>query len=400
VQATIAFLGGSPSVYLIVRQSAMAGYAMVFLYAFLFFGDEEAHIRQAAAWALAVSLLCAAADTLGWLKPRPDPTSFYPDESFFGQQTLIIAILGLGLFVVHNESWLWRPLALAALLFAAWRQSLRVPQSVVPVSIGGALLLHVLLGGVTALRGQMETLKRAVLLVAFFGIVIFAYRSMHKPDPAQSAEAAAWSVRTYRELFDIYEQTDPAEVAAMKLPSARVDGVVLSEPEECRLEAVYRVAKLISDSVVNNTWRLLMWRRMWRDWLHGRPLLGAGVGKAWEYNQAFRHTHFHYEEDAGGLNPHNSYLNLLYRYGAVGLAVLLALLAAALYAAWKALCVPPLFGDALLEGLALYFLYTAVFAVFTVTLEGPSYALPFWFSLGLLYARARQRRAAYAESLP
>ena len=49
-----------------------------------------------------------------------------------------------------------------------------------------------------------------------------------------------------------------------------------------------------------------------------------------------------------------------------------------------------LLGDALLEGLLLYFFYTAVYAFFNNALEGPSYAMPFWLSLGLVYARAWQ----------
>ena len=66
-------------------------------------------------------------------------------------------------------------------------------------------------------------------------------------------------------------------------------------------------------------WRLLLWRRMWLDWAHGSPIQGAGVGRVWAYNEAFKQTNFHYEQDAGGLNPHNSYLHVLYRFGAIGL---------------------------------------------------------------------------------
>jgi len=51
----------------------------------------------------------------------------------------------------------------------------------------------------------------------------------------------------------------------------------------------------------------------------------------------------------------------------------------------------------MLEVIFLYFIYTAVFAFFTVSLEGPSYSLPFWISLGLLCARARQMLALAAK---
>jgi hypothetical protein len=47
-------------------------------------------------------------------------------------------------------------------------------------------------------------------------------------------------------------------------------------------------------------------------------------------------------------------------------------------------------GDLVLECLILYFFYTFIFSNFTVALEGPAYAMPFWFSLALLYVRAGQ----------
>jgi O-antigen ligase len=175
-----------------------------------------------------------------------------------------------------------------------------------------------------------------------------------------------------------------------RMRSPRDQNATVNDLEAYKLNAVYVAAQQAGGpSVVNNVWRLLMWRRMLHDWWNGSPWLGAGVGHEWEYNRILLDTWFHYEPDAGGLNPHNSYLNLLYRCGAIGVALLLVLMAAVLYAAWRALTVAKA-GDVLLEGIALCFFYTAVFAFFTVSLEGPSYSLPLWTSLGLLYARARQ----------
>jgi O-antigen ligase len=152
-------------------------------------------------------------------------------------------------------------------------------------------------------------------------------------------------------------------------------------------------------SVINNIWRLLMWRRMSNDWSSGPRMYGAGVGKPWAYNDVFFHTLFHYETDRSGLNPHNSYLNILYRFGAIGLGLLLAVMLSVLFYAWRALRLRLFVGDVLLEGLLLAFFYTAIFSFFTVSLEGPSYALPFWISLGLVYARARQILSLHGEGL-
>ncbi|MCY3017931.1 MAG: O-antigen ligase family protein, partial [Planctomycetota bacterium] len=397
--AVAAFCGSSPNAYLIIRQSAMVGYAAVFLYAFLLFGDRETYVLQAALCGVLVSVACAGLDAVGLLTPKPAPGSLYPGESLFGQQTLPIAVLGLGLFLVWSGSWFWRALALVLLLLVGWRQSLGVPQSVVPVGIGGALVLHLVMSGAVSLRGQAETLKRAVLLAVLFGVALFAYRSMRKVTPAQAAELSAWRPKTYQELFEVYDQTNaPANPKDYEL-SPRPPYQPITNPEVYKLNAVARVGQLAGGtSVVNNVWRLLMWRRMLHDWRTGRPWLGAGVGRAWDFNEVLKETYFHHEEDPSGLNPHNSYLNMLYRYGVVGLAILAALMLSALFYVWKALAVKQGFGDVLLEGILLYFFYTAIFAFFTVTLEGPSYALPLWFSLGLLYARARQILAASPET--
>ena len=396
--AAVGFCHSGATAYLILRQSAMLGYVVFFLYAVLFFGGQKAHIRQAAFAALSISLLCALLDAFGLLKPKADPTSLYPNESLFGQETLPLAILVLGLCAIHGRGLPWQALALVGILFAGWRQSQRALQSVVPVGLGGALFLYLVLGGLAALRGQLHTLKRAGLLVVLFGLILLACRGALKFSDEESTEANAWSLPTYVHLLDVYEHATVPADPKDRLHSAREAGVLLSDPEAHKLETVYFEARgRGGDSVVNNIWRLLLWRRMFLDWAHGSSILGAGVGRVWAYNEAFRHTHFHYEQDPGGLNPHNSYLNTLYRFGAIGLALLLALLFSVLYSACKALEAPPGVGDGWLEGVALYFFYTAIFAFFTVGLEGPSYAMPFWFSLGLLYARAQQCSSAYLE---
>ena len=380
--------------YLIFRQSAMAEYAIVFVYTFLFFGGRDEYILQAAACMLFAAVACAVADAAGWLRPMPDPSSLYPDEALYGQQTLPLAIFGLGLFVVYNEHWALRALALPVLGFVLWRQNARELQSVVPVSIAGSLLFYVLMGAVLAWGRQFNTIKRAVVLLLFFVALLLAFRALRKSSVEQNTEVGAWSLQNYTTLFELYDFTQPPSDSQQYVESARAPGLRVTDPEVYKLNAVYAVARGRSVSVVNNMWRLLMWRRMAHDWFYGRTLIGAGVGRGWDYNNTFFHTPFHYESDPGGLNPHNSYLNLLYRYGAIGFILVVSLMLTVLYSIWKALRLQPKIGDVLLEGTMLFFVYTAIFIFFTVSLEGPSYSLPFWFSLGLLYARARQLLAS------
>ena len=385
--------------YLIVRQSFMCAYAVFFIYAFLFFGDQAKFLQQAALFTIAVAVFCAVADSFGVLKPRTiDPN--YPDEPLFGQETLPIAILGLSLFLITVPNWYLAAPAAIALVLVGWRQSARLPQSVVPIAIAGAVVSYLLMAGLAIIRGQTYTLKRAILLVALFVVVFVGLRSFKKIDPKKNSEVQAWSPQKYRNLFELYESTSVPADSTAYVNSARAPGTRVTDPEVYKLNAVYEAAQAFGGtSVVNNIWRLLMWRRMSHDWSSGRPMYGAGVGKAWAYNDTLYHTKFHYESDRGGLNPHNSYLNILYRFGAVGFGLLAATVLAVLFYAWRALRLRLYVGDVLLEGLLLYFFYTAVFSIFTVSLEGPSYALPFWISLGLVYARARQILSLYGEGL-
>jgi O-antigen ligase len=128
---------------------------------------------------------------------------------------------------------------------------------------------------------------------------------------------------------------------------------------------------------------------MWGEATTQHSLTGRGVGTPWTY-PALYHSPFHYGDAREGLEPHNSYLNILNRYGLFGAGLFFALLLIVAWSVWRALSRPKAVGDPLLEGLSLFCLYAASFAFFTVSLEGPSYSLPFWMSLGLLYARARQ----------
>jgi hypothetical protein len=395
--ALVALIRPPHDVYLIFRQSALGAYALVFIYTLVFFGNQAEYVRQAAAFSIAVALLCAGLDTFGLLDPKPGTGGQYPDEHLFGQQTLPLGILALGLYIIHIDSVPWRVVAVIGLALLGWREGRRVPQSAVVMGLAGALCAYVALGATLAWRGQSYTLKRAILLAGFFGVLFLGYRTIHKIDTAEKTEMRAWAPKTYEDLFAVYEFTRPPSAPNMK--SLRPPFDMVTDPEAYKLAAVYDLAQEKGGvSVVNNIWRLLVWRRMLTDFEAGHPLVGAGVGKPWFYPALYQ-TRFHYGEEREGLDPHNSFLNVMYRYGAVGLVLFLSAIVAVLIAVWRALRIQPSLGDPLLEGLVLFFAYSAVFACFTVSLEGPSYAMPFWMSLGLVYAYARQILAVAREGL-
>jgi len=345
--------------------------------------------------ALAMSLLCALLDTLHLLDPRPPPPGTPPLDEWlpiYGQETLPIAILGLGFLVVASGKWWQRGAALAGMLFACWREGARSTQSVVLMGIGGALVLLLVHGLILALHGKRDSLKRAALCSALFAVLVliaagyrYIKRSQSTPE-APGAETAdevkSWNMSRYAALFDLYNRTQPpADPAArmianrpLYLPGQQPLYLPVDDPEVYKLQAVFDSEPCRSKSVRNNIWRFLVWRRMFSDWREDRAIVGAGVGKPWFYRALYQ-SKFHYGDDREGLDPHNSYLNMLYRYGVVGLALLVIAIGATFVCAHRALARAQ--GDVLLEALLLYFGYTLIFAFFTVSLFCSSYSRPF-----------------------
>jgi len=396
IHALIAFGSAGTQPFLIFRQSALAAYTIFFGLTVLFFGARGGFVRNAVKIAVLIGVVCALLDTVGLLKPGwGDRTGQYPNEMPFGQMTLPLSILGLGYYIVVSKAWSWRMAAIAALALVAWRQSVRIPQTVVPLSFMIAIwALSVLSVGV-GLRGQKNTLRRAMILLGGCILALGIAVVLRPQALAQRQEARAWDLERYTALLYTYDSTQMPTDPKQYVSSKRQPGRLVNDPEVYKLNAVY--AQAGSTNVVNNIWRILIWRRMLNDWQTKYPLFGAGVGKPWFY-PALYDTIFHYGDPNEGLDPHNSYLNILNRYGAIGLLLVLSLLGAVAWTVWRALRMQYSVGDPLLEGLILFSVYTATFAFFTVSLEGPSYALPFWMSLGLTYSRARQVIALKGKS--
>lgn len=376
--------------YLVFRQSALAAYAVVFIYAQIFFGGSEGLSKRAALAGVAAALVCAALDTFGWLGPKqvPETGEWMP---IYGQETLPLAILGLGYFFVVRSKWYVHVLCGAGMAFAAWRQAARPMQSVVPIGMAGAFALLLLLALVLALRGQRAALKRAALCAILFAALGAGYRAMksqslqsEQQGTETSSEIKAWGLNQYAALFDVFEHARMPADPAQRMSARRPPYVPVSDEEVYKLQAVFEATPSVS--VRNNMWRFLVWRRMLLDWRAGNIFFGAGVGKPWFYTALYQ-SGFHYGDPREGLDPHNSYVNTLHRYGLLGLGLLFSIVVATIVTAFKTLKLAR--GEPLLEALLLYFFYTLTFACFTVSLEGPAYALPFWIALGLVAARAR-----------
>ena len=372
-----------PDWYLVFRQSALSGYALFFMYTFLFFRNFWRFTTVAAVVAVAVAIACAVLDWRGYLG------EWNIQGTLFGQETLALAMLAMFVVFANFNALPLRAAALLVIAFVGWRQTFRF-QSGVPISIAGALLLYLFVGVLVLQRGQSRTLKRAAACLILLAAMAIGYKALRSTTSTTSAEVASkvssWSPQIYRDLLKIYDTTTGPADPANPMISRRPPYVAMTDPEVYKLQAVYVATPSVNSADI--VWRIFVWRKKAADWFHGRPLIGAGVGQPWFY-EALYHTNYHYGEEREGLDPHNSFLNLLYRYGLIGLALVLATMFLVVAYSVKALR-RRIQGDALLEGLLLYFFFSATFAFFNNALEGPSYALPFWISLGLVYARAWQ----------
>ena len=139
----------------------------------------------------------------------------------------------------------------------------------------------------------------------------------------------------------------------------------------------------------NASWRVDFWRYM-VEGAARQPLTGVGFGRpaAFLWNGA----EYDYRRDDPNnpfdyTGPHNSFVNILYRTGFVGLFAVLALMALAarrVWTWWRA--------DeqrraqrATMAQVIVVFVFVSAVASFNVALEAPQMGLFFWLPLGLLF---------------
>lgn len=139
---------------------------------------------------------------------------------------------------------------------------------------------------------------------------------------------------------------------------------------------------------LNMRWRLAIWGFQLRKWAD-EPLLGVGFGRPTDFRWGVTGGVYDARTGSGPQDvtgPHNSFVNLLFRTGLLGVLPLLALvvLAAARLRRW--LAVPrPSEDRAIVVALGAVFVFVTVTACFSVALEGPYMGMFFWAALALLF---------------
>lgn len=137
-----------------------------------------------------------------------------------------------------------------------------------------------------------------------------------------------------------------------------------------------------TSSVNNSKWRLFVWSDILAETMK-EPLLGMGFGKKF-IPKTIKSMGWGIG-DTGFVDPHNSFLSVLYRTGFVGLSVFLLLLTN-FFLRYIRLLKHMTEGN--LKMLMVASLTSMIFILatscFMVVLEGPYFAVPFWVLMGLV----------------
>ena len=130
----------------------------------------------------------------------------------------------------------------------------------------------------------------------------------------------------------------------------------------------------------NALWRLLVWEDMLRDLFKNNVILGVNFGKPFVSIQLAK-KRWSQSPQVGWVEPHNSYIHILYRAGLFGLFLI-----SLIWLSWIMLLINFIkLRDIKGIFLSSALLFSLVLAFFIVFLELPYLAIPFWSLFGLAY---------------
>ena len=147
-------------------------------------------------------------------------------------------------------------------------------------------------------------------------------------------------------------------------------------------KSIYDFNNIDSSSANNTTWRLIIWKDIIKKSMQ-KPILGYGFGMLYN-NETLKDMGWQYGEDVGFLDPHNSYLSILYRTGIAGLLIFLLFIISFFIKMIRFLrdCRDLAISVYMISILSAV-IFILVISFFMVVLEGPFLGIFLWIFIGL-----------------
>lgn len=152
-------------------------------------------------------------------------------------------------------------------------------------------------------------------------------------------------------------------------------------------KSLYNFNKMNTPSANNVKWRLMVWGDIFRESLE-KPLLGHGFGKPF-LSESLRECNW-LTPGESWMDPHNSYLSILYRTGIFGLLIFLFIVIRFFYITVNFInkCRNRKI-KVYVSGLLTTIVYILVTSFFMVVLEGPFLGVFLWINMGIVAALIR-----------
>ncbi|MHB1377937.1 MAG: O-antigen ligase family protein [Candidatus Humimicrobiaceae bacterium] len=147
-------------------------------------------------------------------------------------------------------------------------------------------------------------------------------------------------------------------------------------------KSIYYFNNEDSVSANNAKWRLIVWKDIIKKSMQ-KPILGYGFGMLYN-NETVKDMGWAYGQDVGFIDPHNSYLSILYRTGLVGLLIFLLFIISFFIKMIKFLryCRDSAISAYMISILSAI-IFILVISFFMVVLEGPYLGIFLWVFIGL-----------------
>lgn len=239
----------------------------------------------------------------------------------------------------------------------------------------------------------------ALFLTAFFSLFLYRFADMNKIKSLITPAAVLKQYHLYTDsacvktdnfklvgnipvklyLDNCGEKDKPAMQQETLTPEQQKRVVV--KQEKIAIETVIKTAKYrsLSDAYASMVWRLIVWKDMLNELFRSRNIFGIDFGMPFRSISLEVLGSSNFGQQVGWIEPHNSYIHILYRSGIVGFLFIVAVWGLFIKMARLFIIRRNIKGILLSSAL----LSWLVFSHFAVVLELPYFAIPFWSLFGI-----------------